>query len=231
MNTFHSFWSGLDWSVLTNMLLSVIPALVCITLHELAHGWVAWRLGDDTAKRAGRLTLNPIRHIDWLGLVMMVAFHFGWAKPVPVNMNRFRTMSPKAGMALTAAAGPFCNVLITVVALFVYGLIFRPLARQGTALAQAALETVYTIAVLSLSLAVFNVIPISPLDGSKIVFSFLSEEQYSRLMRYERYGMILLLAVVATGILRSPLSAVTQWLFEKMFVIAQWGYDLSAIFS
>ncbi len=229
MNGFQSFWNGLDWSVPVNLLLSVIPSLVCITLHELAHGLVAWRLGDDTAKRAGRLTLNPVRHIDWLGLVMMVTFHFGWAKPVPVNMSKFRRVSPKLGMALTAAAGPLCNVLIAIVMLFAYGLIFRPLQRADSPLSQMLLQTVLTTASLSLSLAVFNVIPISPLDGSKIVFSFLKEEQYYRLMRYERYGMILLMLVVATGILRNPLSAVVGWLYEKLFIVAQWGYTLSTI--
>ena len=111
MDDFRTFWNGLDWSALADMVFSVLPALVCITLHELAHGYVAYRLGDTTAKNAGRLTLNPIKHIDWLGLVMMVTFHFGWAKPVPVDMRRFRKLSPKAGMAVTAAAGPLCNLL------------------------------------------------------------------------------------------------------------------------
>ena len=226
MSGFQTFWNGLDWSVLTDMLLSVIPALICITLHELAHGWVAFRLGDNTAKNAGRLTLNPIRHIDPLGAVMMVALGFGWAKPVPVNMRNFR--NPRAGMAITAAAGPLCNLVITVVLLFVYGLIFLPLSRAGTTLAEVVLDTVYITARLSLSLAVFNVLPISPLDGSKILFSFLSDEQYSRLMRYERYGMILLLVLVWTGVLGNPLSAVTGWLFEKLFRLAEWGFGLAA---
>ena len=230
MGEFRSFWDGLDWSVLTDMVFSVIPALICITLHELAHGWVAWKLGDDTAQRAGRLSLNPLRHIDWMGLLLMVAFRFGWAKPVPVNMRNFRKLPPKTGMALTAAAGPLCNVLITVVALFLYGLVFRPLSSRGTGIAQAVLDGIVTTAVLSLSLAIFNIIPISPLDGSKIVFSFLNEEHYFRLMRYERYGMILLMILVATGILSAPLSTATQWLFDRMTVIADWSYRLSEKF-
>lgn len=225
MSGFQTFWNGLDWSVLTDMLLSVIPALLCITLHELAHGWVAYRLGDNTAKNAGRLTLNPIRHIDPLGLVMMVAFHFGWARPVPVNMRNFK--KPRAGMALTAAAGPLCNLVITVVLLFVYGLIFPLLTRGGGAFAEIVLDMVYITARLSLSLAVFNVIPISPLDGSKILFSFLSDKWYYRLMRYERYGMILLLALVWTGVLGNPLSTATGWLFDKLFRLAEWGYGLT----
>lgn len=223
---FRGFWEGLDWSVLTDMLLSVIPALLCITLHECAHGFVAWRLGDDTAKNAGRLSLNPVKHIDWLGLVMMVVFHFGWAKPVPVNMRNFKNVSPKAGMALTAAAGPLCNLLLTALLLLVYGAVFRPLTEAGTGLAEAALNTIATTAHLSLALAIFNVIPISPLDGSKVLFSFLSERHYAFLMRYERYGGLLLLAVVATGILSGPLSAATEWLFERMFALAEWSFRL-----
>ena len=88
--SFVNVLQGLDWSVLLNLLLSVVPALICITLHELSHGYVAYKLGDNTAKRMGRLTLNPIKHIDLVGLIMMVAFKFGWAKPVPVNPNNLR---------------------------------------------------------------------------------------------------------------------------------------------
>ena len=226
MNGFRTFWNGLDWSVLTDILMRVIPALVCITLHELAHGYVASRLGDNTARRAGRLTLNPVRHIDWMGLAMMAAFGFGWARPVPVDMRNFK--NPKAGMAVTAAAGPLCNLLITIIFLFVYGLVFLPLTRAGTSLADFALQTVYMIAYLSLSLAIFNLIPISPLDGSKVLFSFLSEETYYKLMRYERYGMIVLLIVVATGVLGNPLGAATRWVFDKLFILAEWGFGLAA---
>ena len=106
-----SVWDGWDFSYLLSILLGVIPSLICITLHELSHGYVAYRLGDDTAKQAGRLTLNPIRHLDPVGLLMMLVFRVGWAKPVPVNMYRFR--NPKRGMAITALAGPVSNVLIT----------------------------------------------------------------------------------------------------------------------
>ena len=226
MSGFRTFWDGLDWSVLTDILMRVIPALVCITLHELSHGYVASRLGDDTARRAGRLTLNPVRHIDWMGLAMMAAFGFGWARPVPVDMRNFK--NPKAGMALTAAAGPLCNLLITVVLLFIYGLVFLPLSRAGTGLADFALQTVLTTSYLSLSLAIFNLIPISPLDGSKVLFSFLSEESYYRLMRYERYGMIVLLIVVATGVLGNPLSTATRWAYDKLFILAEWGFGLTA---
>lgn len=230
MGSFQTFWNGLDWSVFRDMLLRILPALICITLHELAHGLAAYRLGDPTAKRAGRLSLNPLRHIDWLGLAMMVGFGFGWAKPVPVDMRRFR--NPKAGMALTAAAGPLCNLLLGVLFLFFYGLIYSALAHQGTDTAFAVLQSVSSAAYLSLALTVFNLIPIPPLDGSKVLACCFRDSFYTKyyvkFLRYERYGMILLLAVVASGVLGSPLAAAVSWLYDKLFVFAQWGYALTA---
>ena len=219
MNTIQTIWDGLDWSYLTDILLSIIPALICITLHELSHGYVAYRLGDTTAKDMGRLTLNPIKHLDIMGILMMVVFHFGWAKPVPVNMYRFK--NPKRGMAITALAGPAANVVITIVFLFFYGALFRPLGRENM-----ILQMIYLTAYLSISFAIFNILPISPLDGSKVLFSVLPSERYDQLMRYERYGMILLLVLVSTGVLGRPLSAATDWAFDKLFIFAEWGYEL-----
>ena len=199
----------------------MIPSLVCITLHELSHGFVAYRLGDDTAKRAGRLTLNPLRHLDPMGLLMMVIFRFGWAKPVPVNMYRFR--NPKRGMALTALAGPVSNVLISLVFLLLYGALFLPL--QDSAAGRYVLEMLQITAVLSLSFAVFNVLPIPPLDGSKVLFSVVSDEAYGKLMRYERFGSIALLVLVSTGILGKPLSAAVRFLYAHMIPLAQWALE------
>ncbi|MCD8116145.1 MAG: site-2 protease family protein [Oscillospiraceae bacterium] len=223
MDALKTIWSGLDWSVLTDILLSVIPALVCITLHELSHGFVAYKLGDNTAKNAGRLTLNPIRHIDIWGLVCMVLFKFGWAKPVPVNMRNFK--DPKRGMALTALAGPVCNIIIAIVFLFLYGLLW-PLYLRGNAFTAAIVQMVYTTSYLSLALAIFNFIPIPPLDGSKVLYSFLSDSAYEKLMRYERYGMIIMLVLVATGGISGILSTVTGWVYDKLFIIAEFGYNL-----
>ena len=224
MEHWGSVWQGLDWSVLLHLLLSAVASLLCITLHELSHGFVAWKLGDPTAKEAGRLTLNPLHHIDWLGLVMMVAFRFGWAKPVPVNMYRFK--NPKKGMALVALAGPVCNVLLACLALFIYGLVY-PLLSGGGMVASGVLEMLGTIAYLSLALAIFNIIPIPPLDGSKVLFSFLSQQNYNRLMRYERYGMLLLLLLVATKALGAPLSAAVSWGIDHLFFLAQWGVRIT----
>ncbi len=223
-SSFTDVISNLNWSILTDMLLAVIPALICITLHELSHGYVAYKLGDNTAKNMGRLTLNPIKHIDVFGLVMMVVFKFGWAKPVPVDMRNFK--NPKRDMALTALAGPVSNILIGCVVLFIYGLVYLPCSFAGTELADSLLYVVYITAYLSLALALFNILPVPPLDGSKVLFSLMSDESYMKLMRYERYGMVLLLLLVATDILGNPLQIATEFMFDKLFIFAEWGFAL-----
>lgn len=212
MTTIQDIWTNLDWSILYR----IIPALLCITVHECSHGLMALHLGDDTAKRQGRLSLNPLRHIDLFGLIMMIFFRFGWAKPVPVDMRKFK--DPKKGMALTALAGPLSNLVLAAVALLVYGLLFVPL--YNTAAMPVVSEILQTTAYLSLNLAVFNLIPIPPLDGSKMLFAGISNQAYYKLMRYERFGMLLLLLLLATGVLTTPLSYVTGKLFSGFFHIA-----------
>lgn len=226
MHTLQTIWRGLDWSYLLDIALSVLPALICITLHECAHGWAAYRLGDDTAKRMGRLTLNPLKHIDIIGLAMMVLFRFGWAKPVPVDMRKFK--NPKRDMAITAAAGPLMNVILCLAALFLYGLTAPGAFYRGGALYYLN-EGLYLTAYLSLALALFNIIPIPPLDGSKVLYSFISDRAYMQLMRYERYGMIALLALIVLSDFSGldPLSRATGWVFEKLFVFADWGFALA----
>lgn len=217
----RTIWDGLDFSYLLGILLGLIPSLICITLHELSHGLAAYRLGDDTAKRAGRLTLNPLKHLDPMGMLMMLVFRFGWAKPVPVNMYRFQ--NPKRGMALTALAGPASNVVITLVFLLLYGALYIPL--QGSAAGGYILQMLELTAYISLGFALFNLIPIPPLDGSKVAFSLMSDRAYAKLMRYERYGGIALLLLVSSGILGRPLSYGVQRLFRSLLPVAQWACD------
>ena len=224
ISVWQEIWEGFDFSLLLNVLLSVIPSLVCITLHELSHGLTARALGDDTAEKAGRLTLNPIRHLDLFGLVMMIVAHVGWAKPVPVNMMKFR--DPKRGMALTALAGPMSNVLITCVFFFLYGFTLIPLTRNGSAAGDYIARMIQLTAVISIGYAVFNLIPIPPLDGSKVLFSLVSDEAYYKLMRYERYGMILLYVLVFSDLLGAPLHTAISFVSDKLFVFAEWGFAL-----
>ena len=213
--------NGFDFSYLLSLISRVIPSLLCITLHELSHGLVAYRLGDDTAKRAGRLTLNPLKHLDPIGLLMMLTVRFGWAKPVPVNMYRFK--NPKRGMAITALAGPASNVVITLVFLLLYGTLF-PFLRRSAA-GDWVLDMLQLTAYMSLGLAIFNMLPIPPLDGSKVLFSVMDERSYRGLMRYERYGGLALMALSWSGVLSRPLSAAIQWAFRQLLPIAWWAYD------
>ena len=232
MGVARDIWNGLDWSVLTNMLLRIIPAFVCITLHELAHGLVAYRLGDNTAKDAGRLTLNPIRHLDIMGLLSMMLFGFGWAKPVPVNMANFK--KPKHGMALTALAGPVTNLLITAVALFLYGFFlstFWPALSAGRGIGYYVAQTLLQTAYLSIAFAIFNFLPLPPLDGSKVLFSVLPDGLYLKLMYYERYGMIFLFLLLFlmnnSGV--NPLGTVAYYVFNKLSFFADWGLGLHGL--
>ena len=192
MTSFGSILRGLDWSYLTELLIQLIPALLCIMIHEICHGAAAYALGDRTAATQGRLSLNPLHHVDWFGLLMLAVFHFGWAKPVSVDMRNFK--HPKRDMAITALAGPASNFLLAALALFLYGLLWRDLHAGGAG--RFFIRLLQYMAILSISLGLFNLIPIPPLDGSKVLFSFLPDRAYIRLMILERYGMFLLMALV-----------------------------------
>lgn len=217
-----SIWEGFDFSYILSIIQSLIPALVCITLHELSHGYTAYLLGDDTAKSRGRLTLNPIKHMDVMGLLMMLVFHVGWAKPVPVNMYKFK--NPKRGMALTALAGPMSNLVIAVVFMFSSGLLYIPLYSSGVG--YFFLGMLQLTAYISIGLGLFNLIPIPPLDGSKVLFSLMSDEKYYKLMRYERYGSILMLILVASGVIGRPLSSLISKTIYGLTPVAQFGMTL-----
>ena len=227
MNSFQELLRSIDWGSLTDALLRVLGVFLCLTVHETCHGLAALALGDPTAKREHRLSLNPLHHIDWFGLAAMLLVGFGWAKPVPVDMRNFK--HPKRDMAITALAGPVSNLLICCVVLFIYGIIFLPCKLSGSEFWGDVLDMVYITSYLSIALAIFNIIPVPPLDGSKVLFSLMSDEAYFKLMRYERYGMLILLVLVATNILGQPLQTVTEAAFKFLLPFAEWGYDLSCI--
>ena len=218
----QAIWDGFDFTYIFEIFTGVTAALFCICLHELSHGLVAYKLGDDTARQRGRLTLNPIKHLDLMGLFMMLVFHVGWAKPVPVNPNYFK--NPKRGMALVALAGPVMNLFICVLGLLLYGMLLYPLS--GSAVGEYVLDFLILMSSMSVGLAVFNLLPLPPLDGSKVLFSFIPDEWYYKLMHYERYGSIIIFILFATGAVNRPVSAAVDAVFSMLVYFAQLGFDI-----
>ena len=210
----QELFQALDVVSLLDAVLRVAAVLLCLTVHETCHGLVAYALGDPTAKSMHRLSLNPLHHIDWFGLLMMFAAGFGWAKPVPVDPRYFK--KPKEGMALTALAGPVSNFLLAFLLIFISKMIYL-YAPYTVALDAIFTFCLYTAAPLSIGLGLFNLIPIPPLDGSKVVAVLLPDRAYGTLMRYERYGMLLLLALSFLGISGGFISGAIAQVYEAMF--------------
>lgn len=210
MQYLSNLWNALDFGSLRDMLLRLLSVFLCLTIHETCHGLAAYQLGDPTAKSQHRLSLNPLRHIDWLGLLMMITVGFGWAKPVPVNPNYFK--DPKKGMAVTALAGPVSNFLLAL--LLLLGARAMYLHSTYTAFSAALLQFLANTAVLSIGLGLFNLVPVPPLDGSKVLFALLPARAYETLLRYERYGMIVLWAGVLLGVGDRYFSRAIIWVYE-----------------
>lgn len=202
--------------------LFIIPCvLIALTFHEFSHGWMAYKLGDPTARNLGRLTLNPVKHLDLIGTICMILFHFGWAKPVPVNSRYFK--KPRRDMALVAAAGPVMNFILSFIGAFLYCVLIAIFSRVGPteegfalSICMSAVKLAYYFHVLNLSLGLFNLIPVPPLDGSRILYIFLPPKIYFGIMKYERYIQIALMLLLWTGILTYPLSIASSWLSAQM---------------
>ncbi len=179
-----------------------IPLMYAVIFHELAHGWVAYRMGDPTAKSLGRLSLNPLKHLDPMGTMMLFLFGFGWAKPVPVNLNLLR--DKRMGMILVSAAGIITNMLLAFSALFLYRLLSPSPSGIGA-------QLLYYFARINLILAAFNLIPLPPLDGSKILMGFAPPSVQKYLFRLERYGLLIIILLLYLGVLE-PIIRFFEWM-------------------
>lgn len=195
------------WNVIVYLLSTLAVIFITMPIHEFAHAFVATKLGDPTPRYQGRLTINPFAHIDYFGALAMLAVGVGWANPVRINARNFK--NSKTGMALTAFAGPVSNVILAVISLLI-GKIFLVLP---ITIGSYIYMFFNMIAVLSVYLAVFNFIPIPPFDGSRILFAILPDRYYFKVMQYERYLMIGLLLLVATGALSGPIGVVSDAVF------------------
>ena len=181
-----------DWII---GLIPLFPGILfAITIHEYAHGLIAYRLGDPTAKLMGRLTLNPIAHMDPIGTLMLLIVRFGWAKPVPINPLNFR--NPKRGMLLSSLAGPAANLIAAFVLGMMYQLVFGPFSWPPPG---AIALLIYYCVFFNIILALFNLIPIHPLDGSHILLGLLPENEARQYAKLEPYGMYILIGIIVAG--------------------------------
>ena len=203
-------------SYISDKLIMIPMVLIALMFHELAHGFVSIKLGDPTPKYQGRMTLNPLAHLDPVGTLLMVFTGFGWAKPVEINPRYYK--DPKKGMALTALAGPVTNFLLAVIAMLIYGVVFVVYLKTGF-FANSMSTISYLVmrfVMLNLCFMVFNFIPIPPLDGSRILGLFLSNRAYFKLQEYERYSFIAIILLSASGAFDSIIGTGVNVVFEYM---------------
>lgn len=215
---FDIFRNGFSMDTVLNLLARVFVVFCTLPVHEYAHALIATKLGDDTPRLKGRLTLAPLAHVDLIGALMIFLVGFGYAKPVPVNPRRFK--NPKAGMALTAFAGPLSNILMAIIFMLLCNISSLIYGNTGALFASVAYSFFFFAAQINVSLAVFNLLPIPPLDGSRIINLIIPSKYYFKIMQYERYIILAVFALIFFGILDGPLSFVSNYIMRFIVFIA-----------
>ncbi len=216
------------------ILLSLPVMLMALSVHESAHGYAAYKLGDPTARNLGRITINPVKHFDLFGFLSMLIFHIGWAKPVPVNARYFK--KPRRDFAIVGAAGPLSNVALALIHLLIlrFVMVFvtsayqnQTLPPEGVWLTVLALVVyiLYMGVAMNIILAIFNLIPVPPFDGSRIFYAFLPPKWYFGVMKYERYIMLgcIILFFVLNRMRLNPLGVFEDWVINRLFTITGMG--------
>lgn len=250
------------------MILGLPAVLISLSVHEASHAYAAYKLGDPTAKNLGRLTINPLKHINPFGFICMVLFHIGWANPVPINPRNFR--NPKKGMAISSAAGPLSNLCLAIISIILLRIVFipiesiandvadsltglesffgsyrvftqdgetyytiHPLLRENkTFIALSVIATMLTISVaLNLNLMFFNLIPLPPLDGSRIAFMFLDTNTYFNIMKYEMIIQMAFIFLLAMGMITLPLNFLTGGVTDFFYNILGIPEDLVTVIN
>ena len=207
--------SGSPAEIAITVFTFLVLMLVAMPFHECAHGWVALLLGDKTADESGRLTLNPIDHLDPMGAIAMLLFGIGWAKPVPVNPSKCTRLKPKAAMAVIAIAGPLSNLLFAFVVKIIYKIVWYSnleiLLTGKESMYIYLVIALYNMVEINIRLALFNLLPIPPFDGSRLFLAFLPTKLYFKVMKYERIIMGVIMLLLLTGIVSLPLSFLTRY--------------------
>ena len=217
--------SGFDRSLLIQMLLCLPMIILALCVHETAHGWVAYKLGDPTARNLGRLTLNPLKHLDPMGFLAMLIIGIGWAKPVPINARNFS--NPRVGMALSGIAGPISNLVLGFICALLHAIALSITIIVGEGPAAGVLSILYLMfyigAVINFSLAIFNLIPVPPFDGSRFIYVFLPTKWYFKVMQYERYSGLVLIGIllVLSHFNINPIATVVEFLLRLILPALQ----------